>query len=110
MLACLVAAHSVFGMHAVGQHDINDVNVRVVFDRIVILVVVDVLLADAVTKRELVGFIGMTAYQCNDFRLLTLSERGKYLIDRETTQADDGPPQLVARRVRDSELRGSGLQ
>src|SRR6266700_7024803 len=109
MLARLVSANVVFGVHAIGQHDINDVNVRVVFDRVVILVVVNIFRADTVALRELVGFVGMAAHQSDDFRLLALGERGKNLVDGETSEANNGPAQLLAGRIGYAELRGSRL-
>ncbi len=61
MLAGLESADGVLSVHAVGQHDIDDVHLGIVFDGIVILVVVDILRAHAISQSQLVGFIRVAA-------------------------------------------------
>ena len=92
-------------MHAVRQHDVNDVNLGIVFDRIVVVVVVDILRVHVVTSRQFVGFVAMAADQGDDFRLVTLRERGQDLVDRETAQPDHCPAHLFARRIGYLQLR-----
>ena len=110
MLAGLKSAHRVLGVHAVGQHDVNHIHIGIVFDRIVILIVVNVLFIDFISQRELVGFVRMSADESDDFGLLAFGERGENLIDRQTAQADDGPSELLARRIGNMKLGGCGFQ
>ena len=109
MLAGLVPANRVLGMHAVGQHDVDDVDFRIVLERVVVLIVVDILRVHAVAQRQLVRLVGMAADQGHHLRLLALRERGQDLVDRQTAQADNRPSQFLARRIGDL-LRGGVLQ
>ena len=99
MFAGLVPSNRVLGVHPVGQHYINDVDFRIVPDRIVVLIVVDVLRVHSVAQRQLVRFVGMAADQRHHLRLFTFRERRQDLIDREAAQPDDGPSHFLARRV-----------
>ena len=63
-------------MHAVGQNDVNNVDFGIVLDGVVILVVVDVFGAYAVTHGQLIGFVRMAAYKCHDLGFLAFGESG----------------------------------
>jgi hypothetical protein len=91
MLSGLQSAHRVFGVHAVGQNDIDNVDFRVVLERVVVVVVVDVFGTDPIALRQFVGFVGVAAYEGNDLRFFAFGKRWQNLINGETAQADDGP-------------------
>ena len=110
VLARLEATDRVFGVHAVGKNDVDDVHVRVIFDRIVILVVVDILRTDSIAQREFIRLVWMAAYKRHDLRLLAFGERGKDLMDGKAAQAYDGPAQFLSRRARNCQLCRSVLQ
>jgi len=110
MLACLESAGRIFGVHSVWQNDIDDVNFRIVPNRVVILIVVNVLRVHAITQCQLVRLVGMTADQGHHLRLFTFRESGQDLIDRETAQANNCPAQLLSRRIRDLHFCRRALQ
>ena len=91
MLSGLQSANRVFGVHAVGQNDIDNVDFRVVLERFVVVVVVDVLGTDAIALRQFVGFVAVAAYEGNHLRFFAFRKSRQDLIDGETAQADDGP-------------------
>src|SRR5258708_9032340 len=51
----------------------------------------------------------MAAYKRHDPGFLTLGKGGQYLMDREAAQPNDGPPELLARRIGDNELLRIGI-
>ena len=74
-------------------------------DGVVVLVVVNILLADAIAQGEFVRFLWMAADQGHDFGFFTFCEAGKNLVDGEAAEADDGPAKFLAGRVRNELLR-----
>lgn len=99
MLARLEPANGVLGVHAVRENDIDDVYIRIVLDRVVVLVVINVLWIHGVAQRELVGFVRVAAYEGRDLRFLAFRKGWKDLMDGEVTEADDGPAEFLAGRV-----------
>jgi hypothetical protein len=90
MLAGLEGADRVLGVHRVGEHDVNDVDLRVVLECVVVLVVVDVLRVESVLfddRRRLLG--GVAADEGDELRVLALGEAGDDLVFREAANADD---------------------
>src|SRR5271170_3061457 len=101
VFAGLEPADGVLGVHAVGQDDVDDVDFRIVFDRVIVLVVVNVLKVDAVAHRELFGFIRMAADKGNQPGLFAFREGRENFVHGETAEAHDGPAQLFSWRLGD---------
>ena len=80
----------------------------IVPDRVVVLVVVDILRVYSVAQSEFVRFVGMAADQSHHLGFFTLRERGQDLIDGEAAQSHDGPAHFLPRRLR-HRYRGSAL-
>ncbi len=110
MFARLQAAHGVLSMHAIGEHNVDDVDFGIILDGIIVLVGVDVFRIYSVAERQFVSFVGMAAYQGYHLRLLALCEGRQYLMNGEAPQPDDRPTQLLAGGVGHNELRLSRLQ
>ena len=70
VLAGLERADGVLGVHAVGQHDVDDVDVRVVRQAVVVVVGVDVLRVDAVHLRQVPGLLRPPAHEAHQLALL----------------------------------------
>ena len=110
MLAGLEAANGVLGVHAVGQHDVNDVDVGIVLQLVVVLVAVDILRVDAITRPELGGLFGMSGNEGDRLGMLAQGKRRKDLVDGERTESDDRIAELLARRIGHAQLRRRRLQ
>ena len=82
MLAGLQSTDGIFGMHPIGQNDVNNVDFGVVFDGVIVLVVKDVFWIYAVTQRQLVGFVRMAAYKRHDLGFFAFGEGGQNLVNR----------------------------
>jgi hypothetical protein len=95
VLACLKPADRVLGVHTVGKNDVDDVDFRVVFDRIVILVVVDVPWVDPVPRSQFVRLVKMATHKRHYLGLFAFRKGRKNLIDGEIAQPDDGPSELL---------------
>jgi hypothetical protein len=63
MLARLERADRIFGMHAVGQHDIDQVDVGIVRDPVIVAIVVAVRPGDAILRAELLELGRRAAHQ-----------------------------------------------
>ena len=100
MLTGLEPTNRVLGMHPVGQHDVNDVNFRIVPDRVVVLIVVNIFRAHAVTERQFAGFVGVAADQGHHLRLLAFRKRRQDLVDGQTAQSDNRPSRFLSWRIR----------
>ncbi len=105
MLAGLEAANGVFGVHAVGQHDVNDVDVGIVLQLVVGLVAVDVLRVDAITRAELGGLFGMPGNERDGLGMLAQGKRRKDLVDGERAESDDRVAELLAWGIGHAQLR-----
>ena len=105
VLAGLVRAHRVLGMHAVGQHDVHDVDVGVVLHPVVRVVAVEAGLRHAVRGRQRLRLGRVAAHQRRHPRMSAVRERRQDLVDRQTAEADDGKPQLLLGRPWQTRLR-----
>ncbi len=110
VLARLMPADGVLGVHPVGQDDVDDVDLGVVLEGVVVLIVVDALFLDAVAQGELARLVRMAADQRDHPGLLAPGERGQDLVDGEAAEADDGPSHLLARRLGDLLRRSAGRE
>ena len=97
MLASLVPPNRIFGVHAIGENDVDDVDFGVVANIVVVLIVVNVLRVDSVLQCKSVCFVGMAANQSNHFGFLALGKCGQDLVDGERAETDNGPPHFLAR-------------
>ena len=88
MFAGLVRADRVFGVHRVGQHDIDDVDVRIVADPVIGLVAVPVRLGDAVLGAVFLQLGGGAAHQRLEFGELAVLEIGEDLLGGVIAEAD----------------------
>ena len=95
MLPRVERANGVLRVHAVGEDVVDDVDLIVVFDRVVVFVVVNVLRIDAVFLRGVIRLIRMPAHQRGRFRKLRLCKRRHDLPQRQTPEADDRPAELL---------------
>jgi hypothetical protein len=89
VLAGLGAANGVLGVHAVGKDDVDYIDIGVRGDLVVVLVVVDVLLGNAVDPGKVVGLIRVTTHQPREARELRFGERRHHLADGEGAYADN---------------------
>ena len=95
VLAGLERADRVLGVHAVGQHDVDGLDVRVVGDLVEVLVVVDVLRIDAVDLREPRRLLRAAADEGDDLRLLALREGREDLVGGQPADPDERPSHLL---------------
>ena len=77
MFARLMSANGVLGVHSVGEHDVNNVDLRIVLDRVVVLIVVDILRVHSVAQSQFVRFVGMAADQSHHLRFFTFANAGR---------------------------------
>src|SRR5262249_14862094 len=94
-----MSANRVFGVHTVGQYDVDYVYFRIIPDGIVVLVVVDAARFNAIALSQLICFVGMTADQSDRPGLLAFGEGRQDLIDGKAAEADNGPASFLAGRV-----------
>ncbi len=101
VLAGLVGADRVLGVHVVGQHDVHGVDVGVVGDAVVRVVRVDAFVGHAVLRGDRLDLVGRTAHQARETGPLGVRERRQDVADRQAADADHRVPEgLRGRRGR----------
>ncbi len=107
VLARLVRADGVLGVHVVRQHDVHGVDVGVVGDAVVRVVRVQARLRHPVLRGQLACLVEIAAHEPRHARARGVRERGEDVAEREAAQPDDRVAEgLRGRRARPL-LRGS---
>ena len=95
MLAGLAGADRIFGVHRVRQHDVHDVDVRVVPDRVVSRIAVAMRLGDAVFGAVALQFPGRAADQRHQLRMIAILELRHDLAGGIAAETDDSIAELA---------------
>ena len=85
MLTGLRASDGELLVHRVWQNDIDDVNVRIIFDRIKVLVVVDALLGNPVFLRPHFLFSRRAGNNAGELAVIRLEQSGSNLVRGQTS-------------------------
>ena len=99
VLAGLRRAHGVFGMHVVRQHDVDEVDRRIVADAVEAGVVVKSLRRHAVLVGDGTRLGRVAADERRDAHMLARQRPGQDLVDRQMSETDHRDAQLAVERV-----------
>src|SRR3546814_13052353 len=86
MLAGLRGADRVFGVHRIGQADVDDIDVGIVGDRIEIRVIVDVAGGEAVFGRDALGLGAIAAVEAGEAAVGAVREFGADAAEAVTAE------------------------
>ena len=105
-MPALAAADRVLGVHAIGENDVDDVDVGVFGDVVVVVIGVDIFGIDAALAGEGAVLIRMAGDQGDRLAIFGLHDAGEDLALGEGADADDGEAELFGRGTTRS--RGAG--
>ncbi len=105
MFPGLGGADGVFGVHAVGEDDVDDVDVGIVFDGVIVVVVVNIFGIDAIFGGLGLGFFGVTADEGDGTAEFGFGEGGEDLVHAERADADDGEAEFCLGGIIGDSLR-----
>ena len=95
VLAGFGGAEGVFGVHGVGQGDVDGIDFVIVSKAVHILVVVDIGFGDAVLGGDAGGFVGMAGDERGDFGVAGGLD-GAHEVVGDAAEADDGVADFAA--------------
>src|SRR3546814_16575481 len=105
MLAGLRGADRVFGVHRIGQADVDDIDVGIVGDRIEIRVIVDVAGGEAVFGRDALGLGAIAADEAGEAAVGAVREFGDDAAEAVTAETDHRITERAALWLRSEERR-----
>src|SRR3954452_14954408 len=100
MLADGRRSENVFLVHRVRQNDVDDLDVFHLAEPLEILIAEQGFLSDAILPPKRGQLVRRSRNQRGQSAFLRLPKGRQYLLDRKTTQSDDGEADAFARRER----------